>query len=129
VDITGVPQLLDGAVTNADREWLNYPAHMWNAGADVILSGRHTLNTNVRGWHQMRIVAPFTSANAFGYDTLGGEIYLDANLLTKDLLPGADVRISAMNMLDNTGAVGMVINNGVFHPRGRSLGIQLTKRF
>jgi hypothetical protein len=40
-----------------------------------------------------------------------------------------DRHLSVTNLFDNTAAIGMVINNGVFHPRGRSLGLQLTKRF
>jgi hypothetical protein len=77
----------------------------------------------------MRIVAPFTSPNAFGYDKLGGEAYLDVTWLRKNVLPGMHVRVFGMNLLDNTDAVGMVINNGVYHPRGRSLGFQLSQTF
>jgi hypothetical protein len=33
------------------------------------------------------------------------------------------------NVLNNTDPVGMAINNGVYHPRGRNLGFQLSKRF
>jgi outer membrane receptor protein involved in Fe transport len=129
IDINGVAQRLDGALTNADREWLNYPAHTWNLGADLILGERQSLNANLRGWSRMNIVAPFTAPNAGGYDTLGGEAYLDANYLAKEVLAGIDLRVTGMNMLDNTNAVGMVINNGVFHPRGRNVAVQLTRRF
>jgi outer membrane receptor protein involved in Fe transport len=128
-DINGVVQQLDGAVTDADRRWLNYPAHIWNVGADVVVGERSSLNVNVRGWNAMRIVAPFTSPNAFGYDELGGEAYLDVTWLRKNVLPGTHVRVFGMNLLDNTNPVGMVINNGVYHPRGRSLGFQLSQTF
>jgi outer membrane receptor protein involved in Fe transport len=128
-DINGVVQQLDGAVTDADRRWLNYPTHMWNMGVDVVMGERSSLNVNLRGWHDMRIVAPFTSPNAFAYDKLGGEAYLDVNWLRKNVLPGTHVRVFGMNLLDNTDPVGMVINNGVYHPRGRSVGFQLSQTF
>jgi outer membrane receptor protein involved in Fe transport len=128
-DINGVVQQLDGALTDADRRWLNYPTHLWNVGVDVVMGERSSLNANLRGWHDMRIVAPFTSPNAFGYDTLGGEAYLDVTWLRKNVLPGTHVRVFGMNLLDNTDPVGMAINNGVYHPRGRSLGFQLSQTF
>jgi outer membrane receptor protein involved in Fe transport len=128
MDINGVSQRLDGAVTDADRAWLNYPAHTWNIGADFI-RGRHSLNANVRGWHRMRIVAPFTAANAGAYDTLPGEVYVDTAHVARDVLRGLDVRVAGTNLLNNTDPVGMAINNGVFHPRGRNLSVQLTVRF
>lgn len=129
VDVNGATQLLDGALTNANREWLNYPMHMWNAGADVVLRDHHSINANVRGWHTMKIVEPFTAASPGGYGELSGAWYLDASYLARDVIAHADVRLSVMNLFDNTEPVGMVVNNGVFHPRGRNLGIQLTKRF
>lgn len=128
IDVNGVTQRLDGALTTPDREWLNYPAQMWNIGADFIRH-RQSLNTNLRGWHTMRIVAPFNAPNAGQYDELGGELYLDANYVVKELASGFDVRVSAMNLFDNTEPIGMVVNNGVFHPRGRSIGVQLSKGF
>jgi outer membrane receptor protein involved in Fe transport len=128
-DINGVVQRLDGALTDANREWLNYPTHMWNVGVDMVVSERSSLNANLRGWNHMRIVAPFTSANAFGYDVLGGEAYLDVTWLRKDLFPGTHLRLFGMNLIDNTEPVGMVINNGVYHPRGRSLGFQISQTF
>ena len=128
-DINGVVQQLDGALTDADRRWLNYPTHIWNVGADVVMGERSSLNVNLRGWNDMRIVAPFTSPNAFGYDKLGGDAYLDVTWLRKNVLPGTHVRVFGMNLLDNTDPVGMVINNGVYHPRGRSLGFQLSQTF
>ena len=129
VDIDGRTQPLDGALTDPSRRWLNAPRHMWNLGTDVILEQGHSLNLNVRGWHQMRIVAPFTAANAGEYDTLSGGVYVDAAFLTRDVLPGFDARLTGGNLLDNTGPVGMAINNGVYRPRGRSIGLHLTKRF
>jgi hypothetical protein len=102
---------------------------MWNLGVDYNPLDRHSFNAHARGWHQMRIVAPFTEPNAFAYDTLGGATYLDISYLAKDVLADVDFRAFAGNVLDNTEPVGMVINNGVFHPRGRNIGFQLTKRF
>jgi outer membrane receptor protein involved in Fe transport len=129
VDVNGVTQVLDGAVTNASREWLNYPTHMWNLGADLILGTGHSLNVNGRGWHSMEIVAPFTAANPWGYDKLGGSVYLDASYQAKDVFSRVDFRVTATNLLDNTDPVGMVVNNGVFHPRGRNVALQFSTRF
>jgi outer membrane receptor protein involved in Fe transport len=129
VDRNGVLQVLDGALTTPDRRWLNYPTHTWNIGADFSIRPRQSLTANVRGWTSMQIVQPFTAANPGAYGRLSGEAYVDANYLAKEVLAGTDLRLSAMNLFDNTGAMGMAINNGVFHPRGRSLGLQLTKRF
>jgi hypothetical protein len=129
VDIHGVTQLLDGALTNANREWLNYPMHMWNVGADIVLHGHHSVNANLHGWDNMKIVEPFTATNPGGYGVLSGEWYVDASYLARNVMASLDLRLSAMNLSNNTEPVGMVVNNGVFHPRGRSLGIQLTKGF
>jgi outer membrane receptor protein involved in Fe transport len=128
VDVNGVVQSLDGALTNADREWLNYPNHIWNLGADLIRSTQ-SLNVNVRGWHSMNIVAPFTAANAGQYDTLSGEVYLDLTYVAKALPGGFDARVFGNNLLDNDDAIGLVVNNGVFHPRGRNIGFQISRRF
>ena len=129
VDINGVTQALDGAVSNAHGEWLNYPSHIWNVGLDYTFSDRQSLNAHLRGWYQMAIVAPFTSPHPFGYDDLGSRAYVDVNYLAKDFLRGTDLRAFTTNVFDNTEPVGMVINNGVYHPRGRSVGFQLAKRF
>jgi hypothetical protein len=129
VDIQGVSQLLDGAVTNADREWLNYPTHIWNAGADYIFDQQQSLNVNLRTWHGMHVVAPFSAPNAGGYDTYGGRAYLDVNYVARSVFAGLDFRLSATNVLDNNDPVGMVINNGAFRPRGRNIGVQISTRF
>jgi hypothetical protein len=129
VDVNGVTQVLDGAVTNANREWLNYPTHMWNLGADVIVRDGHSLNVNARGWHSMKIVAPFTAAHPWAYEELGGSVYLDASYQVKNVLSRVDLRVTATNLFDNTDPVGMVINNGVFHPRGRNIAFQFSTRF
>jgi outer membrane receptor protein involved in Fe transport len=128
VDVNGVVQSLDGALTNADREWLNYPNHIWNLGADLI-HNTQSLNVNLRGWHSMNIVAPFTARSAGQYDTLSGEVYLDLTYVAKALPGGFDARVFANNLLDNHDAVGLVVNNGVFHPRGRNIGFQISRRF
>jgi outer membrane receptor protein involved in Fe transport len=129
VDRNGVTQLLDGALTTPEGKWLNYPTHTWNVGADYGFSRGHSVMANIRGWHSMAIVQPFTAANPWAYGSLGGEVYVDANYLAKGIVTGTDLRLFAMNLANNTSPVGMAINNGVFHPRGRSLGLQLTKRF
>ena len=129
IDINGLPQLLEGALTNRDREFLNYPAHMWNVGADVIFLSAHSLNANVRGWHEMRIVAPFSFPNPGEYDRLGGEVYVDLNYVAKNAVANLDVSVFLTNVFNNTNPIGMVVNNGVFHPRGRGLGFHLSKRF
>jgi outer membrane cobalamin receptor len=129
VDRNGVTQLLDGALTNADRHWLNYPAHTWNAGVDYGFLQHHSVDLNVRGWSTMHMVQPFTASNPGAYGQLGAQAYVDVNYLAKDVLAHTDLRVFAMNLLDNAEPIGMAINNGVFHPRGRSLGLQLTKRF
>ena len=64
-----------------------------------------------------------------GYDSLGGEAYLDTTYVAKDVFAHVDLTLFANNLLDNTDAVGMVVNNGVYHPRGRNLGFQVSKRF
>ena len=128
IDVNGQAQRLDGALTNADREFLNYPRHLWNIGADFIRR-EHSLNLNLRGWSDMKIVAPFTSPTPWAYDTLGGEAYLDATYVAKDVVSHLDLTLFANNLFNNTDAVGMVVNNGVYHPRGRNLGFQVSKRF
>lgn len=128
-DINGVPQLLDGAVTNLDREWLNYPKHAINAGAEFTLHPGQTLNANLRGWHTMNIIAPYNSPKAGQYDVLGGRFYLDLNYAAKNIVPNYDFSVFASNLFNNTEPIGMVINNGVYHPRGRSFGFGLSRRF
>lgn len=129
VDVNGVVQTLDGALTNPSRQWLNYPTHMWNLGVDFFFLGSHSVNANVRGWHSMQIVEPFDFPNASGYGKLSGERYLDVTYVAKDVLSRMDLRVFGTNLLDNTGPIGMVVNNGVFHPRGRNIGLQISKRF
>jgi len=129
IDRNGVTQLLDGALTNADRQWLNYPAHTWNMGVVYGFLQHHSVNANLRGWSTMQIVEPFTAPDPGAYGRLGAQTYLDANYRAKDVLAHVDLRVFAMNLFDNVEPIGMAINNGVFHPRGRSVGLQLTKRF
>ncbi|MEO8484011.1 MAG: TonB-dependent receptor plug domain-containing protein [Acidobacteriota bacterium] len=129
VDVNGVTQLLDGALTNADREWLNYPHHIWNLGGDFIFRSRHSINANVRGWRGMNIVAPFDAPQPGAYVLLPGEIDVDVSYLAKNVRGGFDGRVTVTNLFDNTSPVGMVINNGVYHPRGRNIAVQLSKRF
>ena len=128
IDVNGQAQRLDGALTNADREFLNYPRHGWNIGADFV-NREHSLNVNLRGWNDMKIVAPFTAPTPWAYVSLGGEAYLDTTYVAKDVFSHLDLTLFANNLFNNTDAVGMVVNNGVYHPRGRNLGVQVSKRF
>ena len=89
VDVNGVTQRLDGALTNADREWLNYPMHMWNAGADIVLREHHSVNANASGWHTMKIVEPFNATNPGGY----GEPVRRMDLRRELPGPRCDVRL------------------------------------
>ena len=129
VDVNGVTQVLDGAVTNANREWLNYPMHMWNLGVDLYGRERQSLNVNARGWHKMKIVEPFDAANPWAYGELGGQVYLDATYRLTNIMSNVDFRAFVTNMFNNVEPVGMVINNGVYHPRGRNIGFQVSARF
>ena len=98
-------------------------------GADVVLREHHSINANVRGWDKMKIVQPFTAPNPGSYGELSGEWYADASYLARDVIANFDFRLSVMNLFNHTDAVGMVVNNGVFNPRGRNVGVQLSKRF
>lgn len=129
IDVNGAMQSLEGALTNADRQWLNYPRHTWNAGADFLLSDGASVNLNARGWHRMVIVSPFSASNPGSYDVLRGQLYVDATYQIKNITPNTDFRGSVTNLFDNTEPIGMVINNGVYHPRGRSFAFQLSRRF
>ena len=60
---------------------------------------------------------------------LAGEAYLDTTYVAKDVFAHVDLTLFANNLFNNTDAVGMVVNNGVYHPRGRNLGFQVSKRF
>ena len=129
LDVNGVTQPLDVSLTNASRECPNYPMHMWNAGLDVPVRDHHSINANVRGWAKMKIVEPFTAPNPGGYGELSGAWYVDASYLARDVVAHFDLRLSAMNLFDNTAPVGMVVNNGALDARGRNLGVQLSKGF
>ena len=77
----------------------------------------------------MPIVAPFNASNPGSYDVLAGEAYVDASYRVNHILADMDVRASVTNLFNNTDPVGMAINNGVFHPRGRNFAVHLSKRF
>ena len=93
-----------------------------------IASERRWKNASMKG-SDMRIVAPFNAPAPGGYDSLGGEVNVDLNYVAKNAIANLDVRLFITNVFDNTNPIGMVVNNGVFHPRGRGLGFQLSRRF
>ncbi len=128
-DINGTTQPLDGAVTDDERNWLNYPTHIWNVGFNLILLDRHSVNLNLRGWHDMRIVEPYTSPTPSSYGDLSGEIYLDLTYGIQDLWKHFDLQIFGTNLLNNTEPIGLAINNGVYHPRGMNIGGKATYKF
>jgi hypothetical protein len=57
------------------------------------------------------------------------ELYLDLNCVAKNAIAHLDVSLFATNVFNNTSPIGMVVNNGVYHPRGRGLGFHISKRF
>lgn len=116
-----------GALTNDDNETLNYPQHIYNAGLTWIFSTAGSVNLNMNGWRDMHIVKPLAADGTGGtFGNLSGEAYLDFQVNLPRLL-GAPVDLSAfcMNAFNNTDAVGMIVNNGVWHPRGRNVGVAL----
>jgi len=67
-------------------------------------------------WGVLLLLSTFAphSASAQGPETLlFGEL---ASVFT----------LLAMNLVDDTDAVGMIVNNGYWHPRGRNVGVSLT---
>ena len=121
-----------GALTNSENQTLNYPTHIVNLGATWTSgSGRHSLNLDLSGWRQMWIMKSLNSDGSGGtFGELRGEFYLDVNYHQSDLLArGLGLSVFCMNVCDNTHPVGMVVNNGVWYPRGRNLGAGLEYRW
>ncbi|MDY6949888.1 MAG: TonB-dependent receptor plug domain-containing protein [Thermodesulfobacteriota bacterium] len=117
-----------GALTNGNNETLNYPRHIYNVGLDWMMNDFSTLNVNLNGWQDMKIVKPLNPEGTGGaFGELDGEMYVDVNLRTTRILGTPfDLTILCMNVFNNTDAVGMIVNNGVWYPRGRNLGASLT---
>lgn len=120
-----------GALTNSRDEALNYPHHIFNVGFDWYCSEKSVLNVNFGGWRSMHIVKPLNSEGTGGqFGDLDGEVYLDANFSATELFESpVDLSLYCMNALNNTDAVGLIVNNGVWHPRGRNLGARLSCRW
>jgi hypothetical protein len=56
-------------------------------------------------------------------------VYVDLNYVAKNAIANLDLSLFVTNLFDNADPIGLVVNNGVFHPRGRGLGFHLSKRF
>ncbi|MBU1699785.1 MAG: TonB-dependent receptor [Candidatus Eisenbacteria bacterium] len=116
-----------GALTNDKNQTLNYPRHMYNLGCSWVNRGNNTLNLNLNGWRDMYIVKPLNSEGSggeFGY--LAGEMYFDVDYRFNRLFHSSlELSIFCMNMFDNTDEIGMIVNNGVWYPRGRNIGLSL----
>ena len=103
---------------------------MWNVGADFIFLGAHSLNANVQrlARHVHRLSVHLSDPG--GYGDLGGEPYVDLNYVAKECGCLISTPASLRRTCSTTSnPIGMVVNNGVFHPRGRGLGFQVSKRF
>jgi outer membrane receptor protein involved in Fe transport len=117
-----------GALTNDENETLNYPRHIYNAGLTWLLPATGSVNLNVNGWRDMNIVKPLDAAGAGGtFGNLSGETYVDLQVnLPRLVARPVELSIFCTNLLNNTDAVGMIVNNGVWHPRGRNVGVELS---
>jgi len=117
-----------GALTNGEDETLNYPRHIYNVGCDWLMGDSSTLNVNLNGWRYMNIVKPLNPEGTGGeFGKLDGEVYVDVNFRTARILDtDFDVTVFCMNLFNNTDEVGMIVNNGMWYPRGRNLGARLT---
>lgn len=117
-----------GALTNDDNQTLNYPSHIYNLGATWLgWDGARSLDLHLGGWSKMQIVKPLSGDGAGGqFGTLDGEYYVDLTYQHPNVFGSAtDLSVFCMNVLDNTDAVGMIVNNGVWYPRGRNVGATL----
>ncbi len=116
-----------GALTNDDDETLNYPRHIYNAGLTWLPCTAGSVNLNVNGWRDMHIVNPLNADGTGGaFGNLSGETYVDLQVNLPRLLGSpVDLAVFCTNVFNNTDAVGMIVNNGVWHPRGRNVGVAL----
>ncbi len=119
------------SLTTAEREILNYPAHIYNVGFDWLINGSHSVNVNLNGWAYMHYVRPLDTAGYGGhFDTLKGRQYVDVAYTSNAVLKTPiDLTIFVDNVFDNTDAVGLAVNNGVWYPRGRNIGARLSVRW
>jgi outer membrane receptor protein involved in Fe transport len=117
------------ALTNSSNHVLNYPAHTWNVGADWFFNRLNSLNLNLNGWASMPVVIPITKPHAGETTTLSGEMYVDVSYRSSGIFHWPlDATLSVSNVFDNTDAVGMVVNNGYWYPRGRNFQIKVSYR-
>ncbi|MBN2143230.1 MAG: TonB-dependent receptor [Candidatus Aureabacteria bacterium] len=117
-----------GAITNDSDETLNYPKHILNLGIDCLFTDTTSLNVNLNAWRDMNVVLPLGEANTYGeFDKLDGEQYIDINLTANQVFGSpCDLSLFCFNILDNTEPIGLVVNNGFYHPRGRNLGAKIS---
>lgn len=117
-----------GALTDNDNQTLNYPEHMFNLGGTWLFGRRHSLNINLNGWRCMHIVLPLNSAGTAGqFDHLEGENYVDVSLDFRRVLASpVNLTIFGTNLFNNTDAIGMIVNNGLWYPRGRNVGMDFS---
>jgi hypothetical protein len=120
-----------GALTNGRDEALNYPHSIFNAGIDWRGPGNSVLNVNVGGWGDMHIVRPLNPEGTGGqFGDLDAEVYVDANYAVSGLFDSPfDLSVFCMNVTNNTDPVGLIVNNGVWYPRGRNIGARLGCRW
>lgn len=120
-----------GALTNDDKEVLNYPGRMINLGVSWLFAEGQSANVHARGWGDMAIQNGFYTrkdqSNYFEFGRLTGQAYLD--LAYKLNLPYFELQAFAANVLDNQNAVGLVVNNGTYQAEGRNVGGRLTFMF
>jgi hypothetical protein len=120
-----------GAITDDHDRTLNYPRHIVNLGLTWMGTSGRSLNVNANAWMDMSVVKPLNKAGTGGqFGSLPGEAYFDVSYLVPRFLGSAfDLSVFCMNALDNTDAVGMIVNNGYWYPRGRNVGSSLAYRW
>lgn len=119
------------SLTTAEREILNYPAHIFNVGFDWLLNGTNSFNVNLNGWAYMHYVRALDTSDYSGhFDTLHGQHYVDVAYTSNALFKTpVDLTVFVDNVFDNTSAIGTAVNNGVWYPRGRNIGGRLSVRW
>jgi outer membrane receptor protein involved in Fe transport len=123
-----------GAQTNDQDEFLNYPQNLFNVGLDYLINDVNSVNLNVNGWSKMYIVLPITQADPaiteYQFSELKSEVYLDLAYNSKHIL-GTTLGLTVFvnNLLNNTDAVGLMVNNGVWYHMGRNIGATLSYAF
>jgi hypothetical protein len=79
----------------------------------------------------MQYVKPLAGDGSGGkFGTLAGEAYLDLDYRQPHLFGSqVDLSVFCTNLLDNTHRIGLIVNNGVWYPRGRNAGAALEYRW